>query len=79
MEAIHFTFPRSSIFEYFFIKPKKQYNKFQRSECIRIDLQVLKMVRKKVDNRIRTLIENGVELGHRTIFAIVGDKGRDQV
>ncbi|XP_076252459.1 RNA cytidine acetyltransferase l(1)G0020 isoform X1 [Rhynchophorus ferrugineus] len=37
------------------------------------------MVRKKIDNRIRTLIENGVELGHRTLFVIVGDKGRDQV
>lgn len=37
------------------------------------------MVRKKIDNRIRTLIENGVSAGHRTMFAIVGDKGRDQV
>jgi N-acetyltransferase 10 len=37
------------------------------------------MVRKKVDNRIRVLIENGVHTGHRSIFAIVGDKGRDQV
>lgn len=37
------------------------------------------MVRKKIDNRIRLLIENGVNLGHRTIFVIVGDKGRDQV
>ncbi|GLV37158.1 lethal (1) G0020 [Carabus blaptoides fortunei] len=37
------------------------------------------MVRKKIDNRIRVLIENGVKLGHRTVFAIVGDKGRDQV
>lgn len=37
------------------------------------------MVRKKIDNRIRVLIENGVKLGHRTFFVIVGDKGRDQV
>ncbi|KAF5302820.1 hypothetical protein FQA39_LY02000 [Lamprigera yunnana] len=37
------------------------------------------MVRKKIDNRIRVLIENGVELGHRTLFVVVGDKGRDQV
>ncbi|VVC39862.1 RNA cytidine acetyltransferase NAT10,tRNA(Met) cytidine acetyltransferase TmcA, N-terminal,Possible tRNA [Cinara cedri] len=37
------------------------------------------MVRKKIDNRIRTLIENGVIVGHRTMFVIVGDKGRDQV
>lgn len=37
------------------------------------------MVRKKIDNRIRVLIENGVALRHRTMFVIVGDKGRDQV
>lgn len=37
------------------------------------------MVRKKIDNRIRVLIENGVKIGHRTFFVIVGDKGRDQV
>ncbi|KAK5643619.1 hypothetical protein RI129_007464 [Pyrocoelia pectoralis] len=37
------------------------------------------MVRKKIDNRVRVLIENGVKLGHRTLFVVVGDKGRDQV
>ncbi|XP_043209969.1 RNA cytidine acetyltransferase-like, partial [Amphibalanus amphitrite] len=37
------------------------------------------MVRKKIDNRIRILIENGVASGHRTMFVVVGDKGRDQV
>ncbi|KDR10713.1 RNA cytidine acetyltransferase [Zootermopsis nevadensis] len=37
------------------------------------------MVRKKIDNRIRVLIENGVTLGHRTLFVVVGGKGRDQV
>lgn len=37
------------------------------------------MVRKKIDNRIRVLIENGVALGHRTMFVVVGDKGKDQV
>lgn len=37
------------------------------------------MVRKKIDNRIRVLIDNGVTLGHRTMFVVVGDKGRDQV
>ncbi|XP_065209753.1 RNA cytidine acetyltransferase isoform X2 [Planococcus citri] len=37
------------------------------------------MVRKKIDNRIRVLIENGVVIGHRTLFIVVGDKGRDQV
>ncbi|KAK9872107.1 hypothetical protein WA026_016151 [Henosepilachna vigintioctopunctata] len=37
------------------------------------------MVRKKIDNRIRILIENGVKLQHRTLFVVVGDKGKDQV
>ncbi|XP_051239044.1 RNA cytidine acetyltransferase [Dicentrarchus labrax] len=36
-------------------------------------------VRKKVDNRIRVQIENGVALRHRTMFVVVGDRGRDQV
>ncbi|XP_060806182.1 RNA cytidine acetyltransferase [Amyelois transitella] len=37
------------------------------------------MVKKKIDNRIRIMIENGVKLGHRTMFLLVGDKSRDQV
>lgn len=37
------------------------------------------MVLKKVDNRIRVLIENGVQKKQRSLFVIVGDKGRDQV
>ena len=37
------------------------------------------MVKKKVDSRVRTLIENGVALQHRSFFVLVGDKGRDQV
>lgn len=37
------------------------------------------MVRKKVDTRIRTLIENGVATNHRSFFVIVGDNGKDQV
>ena len=36
-------------------------------------------MRKKVDSRIRTLIENGVKLRHRSLFIIVGDAGREQV
>ena len=39
----------------------------------------LKMVLKKLDNRLRILIENGVQRKHRSMFVIVGDKGRDQV
>uniref|UniRef100_A0A672QLG0 RNA cytidine acetyltransferase n=1 Tax=Sinocyclocheilus grahami TaxID=75366 RepID=A0A672QLG0_SINGR len=34
---------------------------------------------KKVDNRIRIQIENGVAQHHRSMFFIVGDRGRDQV
>lgn len=36
-------------------------------------------VRKKIDNRIRVQIENGVALHHRSMFVVVGDRGRDQV
>ncbi|KAK9827604.1 hypothetical protein WJX81_004088, partial [Elliptochloris bilobata] len=36
-------------------------------------------MRKKVDSRIRTLVENCVKLRHRALFVIIGDKGRDQV
>ncbi|KAL6993073.1 hypothetical protein U1Q18_011193 [Sarracenia purpurea var. burkii] len=36
-------------------------------------------MRKKVDERIRILIENGVRTRHRSIFVIIGDKSRDQI
>jgi len=36
-------------------------------------------MKKKVDSRIRTLLENGIKMRHRSIFVIVGDRGRDQV
>lgn len=36
------------------------------------------MVRKKIDNRIRVLIENGVTVGHRTMFIVIGEKAKDQ-
>lgn len=42
-------------------------------------LQQFKMVRKKIDNRIRVMLENGVANKHRSLFVIVGDHGRDQV
>lgn len=32
-----------------------------------------------MDSRIRTLVENSVKLRQRSMFVIVGDKGRDQV
>ncbi|CAN0119983.1 unnamed protein product, partial [Ascophyllum nodosum] len=38
-----------------------------------------KMVRKKVDARVRSLIENGVKTNHRSSFVLVGDHGKDQV
>ncbi|KAG5439181.1 hypothetical protein PCANB_001480 [Pneumocystis canis] len=37
------------------------------------------MTKKQIDSRIPTLIKNGVEEKKRTIFIIVGDKGRDQI
>ena len=43
----------------------------------RIDVAAL--MRKKVDARVRTLVENGVALRHRTLFVIVGDAAREQV
>eukprot|EP00002_Diphylleia_rotans_P024304 TRINITY_DN4795_c0_g1_i1.p1 TRINITY_DN4795_c0_g1~~TRINITY_DN4795_c0_g1_i1.p1 ORF type:complete len:1024 (-),score=229.08 TRINITY_DN4795_c0_g1_i1:125-3196(-) len=36
-------------------------------------------MKKKVDSRIRTLIENAVKEHHRSFFVIVGDRGRDQI
>ena len=37
------------------------------------------MVKKKIDNRLRILIENGIKSNHRSLIVVVGDKGRDQV
>ncbi|XP_048827935.1 RNA cytidine acetyltransferase [Brienomyrus brachyistius] len=39
----------------------------------------MSMFRKKVDNRIRVQIENGMLQQHRTLYVVVGDHGRDQV
>ncbi|TKY48332.1 N-acetyltransferase protein [Spatholobus suberectus] len=36
-------------------------------------------MKKKVDERIRTLIENGVKTRHRSMFVIIGDKFHDQI
>jgi len=35
--------------------------------------------RKKVDERVRTLIANGVHARHRSFFVMVGDHGKEQV
>ena len=37
------------------------------------------MVKKRVDPRVRGLIENGVRKNHRSLFILVGDHGKDQV
>ena len=37
------------------------------------------MVRKRVDERIRSLIERGVYSGQRSLFVLIGDHGKDQV
>ena len=37
------------------------------------------MARKKIDNRLRVMIETGVANSHRTMFVIVGDKAKEQV
>jgi N-acetyltransferase 10 len=37
------------------------------------------VVRKKVDSRVRTLIENGIITRHRTLIVMIGEKGRDQI
>lgn len=37
------------------------------------------MVRKKVDDRVRTLLENCVKSNHRSLVVLVGDAGKDQV
>ncbi len=37
------------------------------------------MVRKKLDERVRTLLERGVVTGQRSLLVLVGDHGKDQV
>ncbi|XP_034951913.1 RNA cytidine acetyltransferase [Chelonus insularis] len=37
------------------------------------------MVLKKIDNRIRVLIENGIAENYRSMFVVIGEKARDQV
>jgi N-acetyltransferase 10 len=36
-------------------------------------------MRKKIDDKIKILMENGIVLNERIMFVIVGDRGRDQV
>ncbi len=37
------------------------------------------MAKKKIDSRIRTLIENNVQKRHRSFFVLIGDHGKDQI
>eukprot|EP00605_Chrysophyceae_sp_TOSAG23-4_P000990 GSChrysophyteH1.ASY1.ANO1.1090.1 assembled CDS len=37
------------------------------------------MVKKRVDGRVQGLIEHSVKHGHRSLFVLVGDHGKDQV
>ena len=37
------------------------------------------MVRKKLDERVRTLIERGVQKSQRSILVLVGDHGKGQL
>ena len=45
--------------------------------CFRLGFS--EMVRKKLDERIRTLLERGVVTGQRSMLVIVGDHGKDQI
>ena len=36
-------------------------------------------MRKKIDDKIKSLIENSIYSNERSMFVIVGDRGRDQV
>jgi hypothetical protein len=51
----------------------------QTSLFVEIELEDMATIKKKVDSRIKTLIENGVKTHHRSFFVIVGDKARDQI
>ena len=37
------------------------------------------MVKKKIDSRVRGLIESAAATNQRAIFVLVGDRGREQV
>lgn len=37
------------------------------------------MPQKKIDERIRTLINNAIKLNNRAFFIIIGDRGKEQV
>ena len=48
-------------------------------ESFIIPIHSFQMVKKRVDPRVKGLIENGVRKNHRSMFVLVGDHGKDQV
>jgi N-acetyltransferase 10 len=36
-------------------------------------------MKKKIDDKIKILMENAITMNERSMFIIVGDRGRDQV
>ena len=37
------------------------------------------MIRKKIDDKIQILLKNSISKNERSMFLIIGDKGRDQI
>ena len=65
--------------KYILCKNHTSVDQFTDGFSFRYVINLDKMVRKKIDNRVRLLIENGVAEGKRSMFVVVGDKARDQV
>ena len=58
----------------------KQVNLYEKlSSQVQQTITKMPPKRKKVDARVRTLIENGVKKNHRSFFVVVGDRGREQI
>ena len=64
------------VLKYTLVTPLK--NKFYISSIVDPYIKEGMSTKKKVDSRVRTLIENGVKSQHRSLFVIVGDHGKDQ-
>ena len=41
--------------------------------------KLLNLMKKNIDLKIKTLIENAIKTRHRTFFIIIGNKGHEQV
>lgn len=68
---------RTNSYSVYFVSPcKTDFIVFVVTGC---SFETMATFRKKVDNRIRVQIENGVAQHHRSMFVIVGDRGKDQV